>query len=115
MLSQYLLFGPRAYHILDPKNLEAVQSTNFQGEVVLYVSDLVVSANFKLQTTTSACVMGFLHHCWGTVSLLKRDRLGSTPGSFYASNSFKHSIKSSTLSENTSIIFWRVSQAPKES
>ena len=29
MLSQYLLFGPRAYHILDPSNLEMVLSTNF--------------------------------------------------------------------------------------
>ena len=30
-LSQYLLFGPRAFHVLDPKNLEAVLSTDFQG------------------------------------------------------------------------------------
>ena len=29
MLSQYLLVGPRAYHILDPPNLETVLSTNF--------------------------------------------------------------------------------------
>ena len=29
MLSQFLLVGPRAYHILDPRNLEAVLSTNF--------------------------------------------------------------------------------------
>ncbi|CAF9923181.1 MAG: hypothetical protein ALECFALPRED_002318 [Alectoria fallacina] len=29
-LFQYLLVGPRAYHVLDPKNLEAVLSTNFQ-------------------------------------------------------------------------------------
>ena len=29
MLSQNLLFGPRAYHILDPPNLETVLSTNF--------------------------------------------------------------------------------------
>ncbi|KAL8720027.1 MAG: hypothetical protein Q9225_003043 [Loekoesia sp. 1 TL-2023] len=31
MLSQYLLFGPRAFHILDPTNLEVVLSTNFEG------------------------------------------------------------------------------------
>lgn len=31
MISQYLLFGPRAYHILDPTNLEAILSTNFEG------------------------------------------------------------------------------------
>ncbi|KAL9613904.1 MAG: hypothetical protein Q9167_001582 [Letrouitia subvulpina] len=30
MLSQYLVFGPRAFHILDPLNLEVVLSTNFQ-------------------------------------------------------------------------------------
>lgn len=30
-LSQYLLFGPRAFHTLHPKNVEAVLSTNFKG------------------------------------------------------------------------------------
>ncbi|CAJ2511349.1 Uu.00g069740.m01.CDS01 [Anthostomella pinea] len=29
-LSQYLLFGPRAFHVLNPKNLEAVLSTNLK-------------------------------------------------------------------------------------
>ncbi|OKL56426.1 hypothetical protein UA08_08098 [Talaromyces atroroseus] len=29
-LTQYLLFGPRAFHVLHPKNLESVLSTNFQ-------------------------------------------------------------------------------------
>ena len=33
MLSQYLLFGPRAFHILNPKNLEVVLSTNFSGKL----------------------------------------------------------------------------------
>jgi len=28
-LSQYLLFGPRAYHVLDPRNVETILSTNF--------------------------------------------------------------------------------------
>ena len=31
MLSQYLLFGPRVWHILRPENVEAVLSTNFKG------------------------------------------------------------------------------------
>ena len=30
-LFQYLLVGPRAFHVLDPKNPEAVLSTSFQG------------------------------------------------------------------------------------
>lgn len=30
-LSQYFLFGPRAYHILDPRNVETILSSNFQG------------------------------------------------------------------------------------
>ncbi|KAI9931071.1 hypothetical protein MW887_010728 [Aspergillus wentii] len=29
-LTQYLLFGPRAFHILHPKNVEAILSTNFK-------------------------------------------------------------------------------------
>lgn len=32
MLSQYLLIGPRAYHIRDPLNLETVLSTKCDGE-----------------------------------------------------------------------------------
>ncbi|KAL6717649.1 hypothetical protein ACLMJK_005564 [Lecanora helva] len=28
-LSQYLLVGPRAHHVLDPKNVETILSTNF--------------------------------------------------------------------------------------
>ena len=28
-LSQYLLFGPRAHHVLDPRNVETILSTNF--------------------------------------------------------------------------------------
>lgn len=30
-LYQYLLIGPRAYHILTPPNVEALLSTNFKG------------------------------------------------------------------------------------
>ncbi|OAP59055.1 hypothetical protein AYL99_06353 [Fonsecaea erecta] len=29
MLSQYLLLGPRAFHVLEPRNLEAILSSNF--------------------------------------------------------------------------------------
>ena len=31
MLSQYLMFGPRAYHVLDPTNLETILSSKFEG------------------------------------------------------------------------------------
>ena len=31
MLSQYFMFGPRAYHVLDPANLETVLSTRCEG------------------------------------------------------------------------------------
>lgn len=31
-LTQYLLFGPRAFHVLHPKNVESVLSTDFKGE-----------------------------------------------------------------------------------
>lgn len=31
-LTQHLLFGPRAFHILDPKNVGSVLSTNFKGD-----------------------------------------------------------------------------------
>ncbi|KAJ5549937.1 hypothetical protein N7461_004635 [Penicillium sp. DV-2018c] len=31
-LTQYLLFGPRAFHLLHPSNVEAVLSTNFKGD-----------------------------------------------------------------------------------
>lgn len=31
-LTQYLLFGPRAFHVLHPSNVVAVLSTNFKGD-----------------------------------------------------------------------------------
>lgn len=31
-LSQHLLIGPRAYHVLHPQNVEALLSTNFKGQ-----------------------------------------------------------------------------------
>lgn len=31
-LTQYLLFGPRAFHLLHPSNVETVLSTNFKGD-----------------------------------------------------------------------------------
>ncbi|PHH91902.1 hypothetical protein CDD83_9845 [Cordyceps sp. RAO-2017] len=31
-LCQFLLFGPRAYHVIHPKNVEALLSTNFKGQ-----------------------------------------------------------------------------------
>jgi hypothetical protein len=35
-LSQYLLIGPRAYHVLHPANVEALLSANFRGLLHLY-------------------------------------------------------------------------------
>lgn len=33
-LSQFLLVGPRAFHVLHPENLESVLATNFGGELL---------------------------------------------------------------------------------
>lgn len=30
-ITQYFLFGPRAFHILQPESVEAILSTNFKG------------------------------------------------------------------------------------
>jgi hypothetical protein len=30
-ISQYFLFGPRAFHVLRPENVEAILSTSFKG------------------------------------------------------------------------------------
>lgn len=35
-LTQYLLFGPRAFHVLHPKNLEVVLSKNFKADYPPY-------------------------------------------------------------------------------
>ena len=40
-LSQFLIVGPRNYHVLEPKNLEAVQTTNFQGKLAFMTEDVV--------------------------------------------------------------------------
>ena len=40
-LSQFLIVGPRNYHVIEPKNLEAVQATNFQGKLAFIAEDVV--------------------------------------------------------------------------
>jgi hypothetical protein len=45
-LSQYLLFGPRAFHILHPRNVESVLSTNFTGKAPCDLLKLVERTNF---------------------------------------------------------------------
>lgn len=37
-LTQYLLFGPRAFHLLHPSNVEAVLSANFKGELTCQIT-----------------------------------------------------------------------------
>ena len=39
-LFQHLLFGPRAFHVLRPENVEAILSTNFKGRSRQYNSDI---------------------------------------------------------------------------
>jgi cytochrome P450 len=63
MLSQYLLFGPRAFHILDPRNLESVLSTNFNGKLLLLkaksVSDLTgIDYGFGVRQQIFAPLLG---------------------------------------------------------
>lgn len=38
ILLQYLLFGPRVFHVLRPGNMEAILSTNFKGAPQLQCS-----------------------------------------------------------------------------
>ena len=40
-LSQFLIVGPRNYHVIEPKNLEAVQATKFQGKLAFIAEDVV--------------------------------------------------------------------------
>ena len=39
-LSQFMLFGPRVFHTLDPKNVEAVLSKNFEGRGAVPIDSL---------------------------------------------------------------------------
>jgi hypothetical protein len=55
-LSQYLLIGPRAFHVLHPKNVENVLSTNFNGEelqkALEYENLLKLPHRLRLRCTT---------------------------------------------------------------
>ena len=42
-LFQYLLFGPRAFHVLRPENVEAILSTNFKGAPQQYNSGYLLN------------------------------------------------------------------------
>ena len=62
-LFQYLLVGPRAFHVLDPRNLEVVLSTNFQGlPFARYApSHITITDVISLQTTASEIAMVSFH------------------------------------------------------
>lgn len=48
-LFQYLLFGPRAFHVLRPENVEAILSTNFKGAPQQYNSNIMRSISIKFR------------------------------------------------------------------
>ena len=135
-LFQHLLFGPRAFHILDPKNLEAVLSIDFQDKSLQctmsfshsmswHIRILVGSLNlypktrtlprykidnadvFIMQTTASEIATVSSRLSWVMASSLKRGRRGSTPGNCCASNSFECNIRIWTYFANTSTTFSR--------
>ncbi len=105
-LFQYLLFGPRAFHVLDPINLEAVLSTNFQGtRLRSYTSSHVAGIDtYFTQTTASGIAMVSSRLSWAMASSLKRGRHGSTPVNFCANSSFECNTRTWMSFANTLII-----------
>lgn len=63
-LYQFLLFGPGAFHVLDPANLEVVLSTNFKGtyvlvlRLILFSKILMIDFGFGSRTTLFAPLLG---------------------------------------------------------
>ena len=52
-LSQYFLFGPRAHHILHPKNIETVLSSRFHGIRPLCYHSICVLTVYRLRLWSS--------------------------------------------------------------
>ena len=55
---QFLIVGPRNYHIIEPKNLEAVQATDFQGKLGFIAEAVVFEAPRAL--TFASCSFNIL-------------------------------------------------------
>ena len=102
-LFQFLLVGPKAFHVLHPKNVESILSTNFTREPSRSRNQNKTS-NLVMQNTTleSVEISSLLYS--GTLSLHKKVRLGNTRGSFYESSLYKHSIRTWTTFASMSTI-----------
>lgn len=61
MLRQWLLFGPWAYHVLHPKNVEALLSTNFAGTSWGFRRPTTQSRPLNTQTLDLAYGLLYLH------------------------------------------------------
>jgi hypothetical protein len=92
-LSQYLLFGPRAFHVLHPKNLEAVLSKNFKGDshstVCVWkaiLGSFTYLVLYKIMGSESG--LKFSHPCLGMASSPRRGLNGSIQETF-CTNSLK--------------------------
>jgi hypothetical protein len=92
-LSQYMLFGPRVFHTLHPKNLETILSTNFQGTPLCQLSLVKNGFNHLRQTMTLGYGMVFSPLFWGLEFLRKMAWLGSIRGKFCESSLLEHSIR----------------------
>lgn len=85
-LTQYLLVGPRAFHILHPSNVESLLSTNFKGKLhndAFMRNSLSMIANRHAGQNmglASGPISSLLY--LGAASLLKRDLDGSIRESF---------------------------------
>lgn len=80
MGSQYLLVGPRAFHNLSPKNVEAMLSTDFKGKVLRTTNFFTRALILIIYRQTMALEPGrlFLHPSLAMGFLLRRVQRGNT-------------------------------------
>ncbi|KAJ6003696.1 hypothetical protein N7522_006388, partial [Penicillium canescens] len=100
-ISQFLLLGPRAFHVLHPSNVKAILSTNFKGEPR---PQALSNQSFK-EFVCSLDVSQTMALAPGEMAFLpRRDLPGSNPGNFCENNLVVSNIRTWTTSASMSTI-----------
>ena len=105
---EQVFLGTRAFGTIDPRNLEAMLSTQFSGKMTRFALSLShIEHVYKTSASDPAVISSTL--CSGTVSLRRTVRPGNTPANFLNHNLLATSIEIWIFSENMWTTSFRVS------
>ena len=95
----FKLFGNQGYLTADPKNVESILSTNFEGMYPILIFATFLSYTQKIGASAPDDLVSCL--CWAKAFSLKTVVHGSIQESYSAANSYEFTGKIPRFSMNT--------------